>query len=57
MLVPLKTYREVSLKGQNLLDFLGSQRPTLEDVRVARQYMVSEITGNIPSEGSRSLIY
>lgn len=51
IVVPLKTYDEVKRKGQALLNFLASERPALEDARVPKQYLASEMTGVLNNAG------
>ena len=48
--MPLKRYAEVGLKGRNLIAFLENERPDMEDVRVPKMYLPSELTGSLSSQ-------
>ena len=52
IVVPLKKYDEVKWKGQALLNFLASERPTLEDARLPKQYLTSEMTRVVNTSGT-----
>jgi hypothetical protein len=47
--VPLKRYAEVGLRGRKLIAFLENERPDIEDVRVPKMYLPSELTGSLSS--------
>jgi hypothetical protein len=52
IVVPLKTYDEVRWKGQALLNFLASERPALEDARIPKKHLASEMTGVMNTSGT-----
>ena len=56
MVVAIKTYDEVKWKGQALLNFLALERPSLEDARIPKQYMASEMTGMVNIAGMSTII-
>jgi hypothetical protein len=47
--VPLKRYAEGGLRGRKLIAFLENERPEIEDVRVPKMYLPSELTGRLSS--------
>jgi hypothetical protein len=50
MIVPLRTYDYGTDAGPEFDDFLAGSRPLLEEVKVPRMYLHSEINGILTSQ-------